>query len=107
MKKSQECHTKILELIKAVDKVKAEADLAHKHCIKFDNAANDVHNNYLGIIHQIKSIRNKIREIAEHTKRKDLDLMIEEQNKKAYEKVKKGKKLTLNEYILLRKKGLA
>lgn len=107
VKKSQEYHTKMLELIKEVDKVKAEANLAHKNCIKFNNAVNDIHNHYLGVTHQIKSITHEIRKIEERTKRKDLDLMIEEQSKKAYEKMKQGKKLTFNEYILLRKKGLA
>ena len=107
VKKSQEYHTKMLELIKEVDKVRAEADLAHKNCIKFNNAINDIHNNNLEITRQIKSITYKIRKIEETTKRKDLELMIEEQNKKTYEKMKQGKKLTLNEYILLRKKGLA
>ena len=107
VKKSQEYHTKMLELIKEVDKVKAEADLAHKKFIKFNNVINDIHGHYLGVTHQIKSITHKIRKIEERTKRKALDLMIEEQSKKAYEKMKQGKKLTLNEYILLRKKGLA
>lgn len=107
VKKSQEYHTKMLERIKKVDKVKAEADLAHKYFIKFNNEVNNLHKHYLEVNNQINSITHKIRKIKKDTKQKDLDLMIEEQNKKAYEKMKQGKKLTLNEYILLRKKGLA
>jgi uncharacterized coiled-coil DUF342 family protein len=107
VKKSQEYHTKMFEQIKQVDKIKAEADLAHKNYIKFNNEVNEIHNHYLEVTNQIKNITHKIRKIKKETKRKNLDLMIEEQSKKAYEKLKQRKKLTLNEYILLRKKGLA
>jgi uncharacterized coiled-coil DUF342 family protein len=107
VKKSQEYHTKMLEKINEVDKVKAEADLAHKNCIKFNTVVNDIHNHYIDVTKQIKSINLKIRKIKESSKRKDLDLMIEEQSKKAHEKMKQRKKLTLTEYKLLRKKGLA
>jgi uncharacterized coiled-coil DUF342 family protein len=97
----------MFEQIKQVDKIKAEADLAHKNYIKFNNEVNEIHNHYLEVTNQIKNITHKIRKIKKETKRKNLDLMIEEQSKKAYEKLKQRKKLTLNEYILLRKKGLA
>jgi uncharacterized coiled-coil DUF342 family protein len=107
VKQSQKFHTKMLALTKEVDKVKAEADSAHHNVHKFNKEVTDIHNQYLGITKQITSITHQIEEIDKKSKQKDLTLMIEEQSKKAYEKMKQRKKLTLNEYILLKKKGLA
>jgi uncharacterized coiled-coil DUF342 family protein len=107
VKKGQDYHTKMLKMINEVNKVKIKADLAHNTCIKFTNEVNTIYNQYLGITNQIRNITLTIRKIEEKTKQKDLELMIEEQSKKAHEKMKQRKKLTLNEYRLLRKKGLA
>ena len=97
----------MLQMIKKVDKLQAEADLTHKNYLKINYVITYIHNHYIDLTNQIKSLNLKIRKIKETTKRKNLDLMIEEQSKKAYEKMKQRKKLTLNEFKLLRRKGLA
>ena len=104
--KSREYHNKMLERIKEANRLKVEADLAHKKFVEFREAANDIHNKYLEVTTQIKSISLKIREIEESTHRKNLDKMIQVRSKEAYEKLKERKKLTLDEYKILRRKGL-
>jgi phosphoserine phosphatase len=107
VQKSQEYHTKMLELIKEVDQIKAKADSAHNNYIKISKKITGINNEYLEITNQIKILTLTLKKSEESSKKKKLNLILEEHSKKAYEKMKQQKKLTLNEYKLLRKKGLA
>lgn len=107
VQKSQEYHTKMLELIKEVDKIKTKADAAHNNYMNINKKITGIYNEHSKITNQIKILTLTLKKSEESSKKKKLDLILEEQSKKAHEKMKQQKKLTLNEYKLLRKKGLA
>lgn len=103
---SQEHHKKMVEKIVEAKPLKDEADDAHKKYLACNEASNEAHAKYLETINQIRMANAKIKEIEDAAHNKRLNEMVEAMGEAAYQKLKDKKKLTLDEFKLLRQKGL-
>ena len=103
---SQEHHKKMLEKLDEVKPLKEEADNAHKKYLESKEAADETHRRYLETLDQIKMVNAKIKEIEDAEHNKQFDKRVEMAREAAYKKLKDKKKLTLDEFKLLKEKGL-
>jgi len=102
---SQVHHEKMVDIYNQIDnKVRVEADNAHQKFIEAKKAADDCHNKFIEIIPRIKYLRKKL--IQNRNDINKISEVVETRVKKALEKMKEGKRLTLDEFQLLVKSGL-
>ncbi|MFH0897464.1 MAG: hypothetical protein V1850_05400 [Candidatus Bathyarchaeota archaeon] len=104
--KSRENHNKMLEKICEAKPSIDEANNAHRKYLEYEKAANEVHIKYLETIAQIKTADVKIKEIENARYDERLNKEAKAMGEAAYRKVKEKKKLTLDEFKLLKQKGL-
>ena len=103
---SQEYHEKMIEKIAEAKPLKDEADEVHKKYLTCREVSNEAHAKYIETINQIKIANAKIKDIEDVAHNKRLNEMVETVSEAAYQKLKGKKKLTLDEFKLLRQKGL-
>jgi uncharacterized coiled-coil DUF342 family protein len=101
VKESEVYHKKMIELVKTASQVKAEADGAHKSYIKIKEKADETHRRYLHNLSQIKEIKQKI-EGLHRLKQNEIIKSLEES---AVNKLKKGKRLSFEEFKVLVERG--
>ena len=104
--KSQEYHKKMFERVNEIKPLKEKADDAHRHFLECKKAANEIHRKYLETIEQIKIFNVKIKEIEDTEYNERLNKQIEKMVETASKKLKDNRKLTLEEFKLLKEKGL-
>jgi uncharacterized coiled-coil DUF342 family protein len=104
--KSRFYHKKMVERIEEANRLKSEGDRAHVKFVEFREAAKEVHSRLLEAATQIRSVNLKIRVIEEENRGKNLEKIVEARSREACEKLKDRRKLTLEEYKILRGKGL-
>ena len=96
---SQQLHKEMLETLNEATPLHDEADKAHKRLLEAKRKAERLHQ-------QIDIIREEIHRIEEKNKaRHELDLR-KELEERALEKLKRGEKLTLDEFKALAEKGI-
>ena len=96
---SQELHKEMLETLNEATPLQDEADKAHKRLLEAKQKAGSLHQ-------QIELIREEIDRIDEKNKaRHEVDLR-QELEERALEKLKRGEKLTLDEFKALAEKGI-
>lgn len=89
-----------------IPKLKADADEAHKKLIETGKQAQKADQQCMPIIVQIRALMLQIKtEEAKKRTRRQTELM-QELEKKALEKMKRGEKLTWDEFKILAEKGL-
>ena len=103
---SQEHHEKMVVKIVEANPLKDEADDAHKKYLDCKTESNESHNKYLETIAQIRMAHVKIKEIEESSHNQWLNAIVETMSEAAVQKLKSRKKITLEEFKLLRQKGL-
>ena len=101
----QEFHKQMLELLTRAQNLKPEADAAHQKHVEFRQKANEVHQKFLELLQQINSLKLEIKKKEEEQQTKKQQELREEAEKKAQEKMKRGEKLTWEEFQLLAEKG--
>jgi len=101
----QKFHEQMLELLTKAKNLKSEADAAHQKHVEFREKANEAHHKYLELLQQIKSLKKESRKKEEEQQTKKQQELREETVKKAHEKMKKGEKLTWDEFKLLSEQG--
>lgn len=104
--RSREHHNKMLEKMGEAKPSIDEANDAHRKYLECERAADEVHRKYLETIEQIKIAEVKIKEIENIEYNKRLNKEAETVSEAAYKKLKDGKNLTLDEFKLLKQKGL-
>lgn len=105
-KRGQEYHKKMLEKIDEIKPLKEEADDAHKRYLECRKAASETHRKYLETVEQIRMLNARIKEIEDAEYSKRLSKQAETAIETAHKKLKDKKKLTLEEFKLLKEKGL-
>lgn len=105
-KKSQENHNKMIEKLNEGKLLKEEADEVHRKYIDHKESADELHRKYIDTLDQIRLINTKIKTIEELKKGKRLSQEIETMSEIAFKKLKEKKKLTLDEFKILKNKGL-
>jgi uncharacterized coiled-coil DUF342 family protein len=98
-------HKQMLELLTKAQNLKSEADAAHQNHVEFRQKANEAHQKFLEILEQINSLKLEIRKKDEEQQAKKQQELREEAVKKAHEKMKRGEKLTWEEFQLLAEQG--
>ena len=104
-KESQRFHGKMIERLENATKLKAEADEMHAKYVEHKEPAKALHLKYVDVLKQIRTLREKIREKEEKERSKqeaDLQRKLEEE---ALDKLKRGEKLTFEEFKILAEQG--
>jgi uncharacterized coiled-coil DUF342 family protein len=103
---SQETHQKMLEKIEESKKVKAQADTAHKELLQTIERAKAIQAEISTALNEIKQVKGEIR--AEETKAKEhTEATLKEKiEKQAREKLKRGEKLSWEEFQMVAERGM-
>ncbi|MHA1310859.1 MAG: coiled-coil protein [Candidatus Helarchaeota archaeon] len=103
--KSQIHHQKMVDIYNEIDtKIRPEADKAHQKFLSCRKLADQNHENLSMLIPRIRILKKKL--IQKRNDINKISEVVETRVKKALEKVKEGKRLTLEEFQLLVKSGL-
>jgi uncharacterized coiled-coil DUF342 family protein len=105
--KSQEIHTKMLSRIEMSKKTKMEADDAHKRFLETREKAKPIREEITVISCKIRELETEAREENEKEKKQGESLLRQTLENKAMEKLKRGEKLSWEEFQLIAEKGLA
>jgi uncharacterized coiled-coil DUF342 family protein len=103
---SRRIHQTMNEKGANIPQLKAEAEEAHKKYTETLRQAQKAHQQYVPIIAQVRALLLQIRTEEEKKKTKRQTELIQELEKKALEKMKRGEKLTWDEFKILTEKGL-
>jgi phosphoserine phosphatase len=106
---SQENHVGMLESLKELDAVKAEADSAHQRFLESKKKADESHHGYINFIIEIKEMERQLHQNERNLKMDQVQRVLQardETAKEASEKLKKGDKLTFDEFKLLVERGM-
>jgi uncharacterized coiled-coil DUF342 family protein len=105
--KSQETHKRMLEKIEESKALKTEADNAHKQYLLAKERTKSVKTEINAVLKQIRQLKDEVHEEEERGKKKRQDALRETLEKQAQEKLKRGEKLSWEEFQLLAEKGMA
>ncbi|RLI43015.1 hypothetical protein DRO59_02335 [Candidatus Bathyarchaeota archaeon] len=101
---SQRLHERMLERIKEVKKVKTEADGMHQNFLKIREKVRAKNSEMAVILNQIKRLRQEIRKEEEEKRKKSEEALRKKIEKHVEEKLKRGEKLTWEEFKILTEK---
>jgi len=101
----QKFHEHMLESLTKAQNLKSEADAAHQRHVEFRQKANEAHQKFLKLLQQINSLKQEIQKKEEEQQAKRQRELREETTRKAHEKMKRGEKLTWEEFKLLAEQG--
>lgn len=105
-KQSQELHEKMIEKIKETEIIKPNADEAHKKFTILRSQADEAYKNYIEIVARAKAMRLQIWQERENEKKSRVEAVINADTEQAMKKLKEKRKLTLDEFKILKSKGL-
>lgn len=103
---SQEIHRNMIGKIEDSKKYKIEADVMHKRFLEVKEKARPVEGEMMGLANEIRQLRAEIRVEEEKERKQDQDALRETLERQAREKLKRGEKLTWEEFQLLAEKGV-
>ena len=105
---AQDCHDRMVRIFKNVDRIRAEADKAHKKFVTTQGDANRIHKKFIRYQKELKdfekiisSLKKRGKESREHRERVATRKKAEE----LYNQFKKGEKLGTEDLLLLQKSG--
>lgn len=105
--KSQQIHKEMIKKLEEAKKLKTEADSLHKLFLQAKENLEPIKEEIEKILEEIKRLREEMAAEAEEEKRKSEENLLENVAKNALEKLKRGEKLTWEEFKILTEKGLA
>lgn len=105
--KSQKIHEKMLEKIGQSKKIKTEADSLHELFLQTREKTIPIQREIFEISNQIKQLKEEIQREEEKEKKKIEEALLEKLEKQAKEKLRRGEKLTWEEFQVLAEKGMA
>jgi len=100
-KKSQELHEKMIAKIKELNKVKAEADDFHKQFVTVKERMTPINTEIQGLLNQVRALKGELLKAKMDEERKSEEALLEKLKQQAAEKLKRGEKLTWEEFQLL------
>lgn len=104
-KQSQELHEKMLEKIKEAETVKPDAYEAHQKFSSLRGQADEAYKNYIETIARVKAIRQQIRQEQENEEKKRIEATMTTRTEQAIKKLKEKRKITLDEFKILKSRG--
>lgn len=104
--KSQGIHERMLEKIAEAEELKMEADNLHQLFLRTKERTKPFQGKIIEILDRIKRLKEEIREEEEKEKKRIEEVLREKLEKRAREKLKRGEKLTWEEFQILAEKGM-
>ena len=105
-KKSQDIQVKMLAKIKESKEIKLEADALHKQFLTEKEIAKPLQDEMTTIFEKIKQLKDDIRREEEKQRKESEDQLRQTLETRAMEKLKRGEKLSWEEFQLLGEKGM-
>jgi uncharacterized coiled-coil DUF342 family protein len=105
--KSQETHRKMLEKIEETKTLKKEADSMHKEFLQVKERTRPLQEEVRLVVNQIRQLKGEIRMEVQRETKESQDALRETLERQAKEKLKRGEKLSWEEFQLLAEKGIA
>lgn len=103
---SQIFHEKMLENMKQIRTLRLEADSIHQKYVQTKQQARDLHQKRLKLSRQIGLLQQKLRRAEEEKQTERQHQLRKELEERALEKLKRGEKLTWEEFTVLAEKGI-
>jgi uncharacterized coiled-coil DUF342 family protein len=104
--KSQETHREMLERIEETKTLKKEADSMHKEFLQVKERTRPLQEEVRLVVNQIRQLKGEIREEVQRETKESQDALRETLERQAKEKLKRGEKLSWEEFQLLAEKGM-
>ncbi|MEM2463533.1 MAG: hypothetical protein QXY07_02495 [Candidatus Bathyarchaeia archaeon] len=105
-KKSQQIHEEMIKKLEEIKKIKTEAEGFHKLFLKAKEKIEPVKMEIKKILEEIRTLKEEMAAEIQEEKRKNEERLLEGVAKRALEKLKRGEKLTWEEFKILTEKGL-
>lgn len=105
--RSQEFHERMLEEIEKVKELRIKANELHEEFVQARERARLIQKEIMGVLSQIKMLQGEVHKEEEKEKRKSENAIRKKFEKQAREKLKRGEKLTWEEFRILAEKGMA
>jgi len=102
---SQEYHMKMLKKIEAIKELKVKADEMHQQYVENKDKAKTINLEIKKTLAEIRSIRDLLNAKEEREKRQKQADLQKQTEEKALEKLRRGEKLTFDEFKILIEKG--
>lgn len=102
--KSQEFHEEMLENLNKARSLKGEADSAHQKYVEIKQQAQIFHQKCVELLDKIKDLKKELQETEEKKQAKRQHELSKELEERAIEKLKRGEKLTWEEFKILAEK---
>ena len=103
---SQELHSRMLAKVEEAKTAKAEADAIHKQFLEAREKAKPVRDQIVSITAEIRCLKGEVREEEQEEKRRNEHELRQSLEQKAREKLKRGEKLSWQEFQLLSETGV-
>ncbi|MCJ7609309.1 hypothetical protein MUP00_06535 [Candidatus Bathyarchaeota archaeon] len=103
---SQNLHEKMISKIRESESIKPEADAAHKKYSEVRNQADEAYKGYAETLARVKATRLQMRQEREDEEKKRIETAMTAGNEEALRKFKEKRKITLEEFKILKGKGL-
>jgi len=103
---SQAFHEMRIKALNQIRAIKVEADVAHQKYVWTKEQAQDLRQKYVELSRQIESLEQKLRQAEEEKRAERQTELLKELEDRAREKLKRGEKLTLEEFKILTEKGI-
>jgi len=100
-KQSQSFHEKMIEILSEIHALRAEADNAHQKYVEIKQQAQPLHQERAELLRQTNSIKQEFRQAEEEKQLKRQQELRKELVEKALEKLKRGEKLSWEEFKVL------
>jgi uncharacterized coiled-coil DUF342 family protein len=104
--KSQETHRKMLQKIEESKTLKTEADSMHKQFLQAKGTTRPLREEMKAVLNRIRQLKGEIREEAQKERKESEDTLRKTLETQAREKLKRGEKLTWEEFQLLAEEGI-
>jgi uncharacterized coiled-coil DUF342 family protein len=101
---SQKFHEEMLENLNKARSLKVEADSAHQKYVEIKQQAQNLHQKCVELLDKIKTFEKELREAEEKKQAKRQHELRKELEERALEKLKRGEKLTWEEFKILAEK---
>ncbi len=104
VKKSQKLHEDMLEDLKKAGSLKVEADSAHQKYAMIKQQAQTLHQKCVELSDKIRTFEIQLKEAEDKKQAKRKSELLKELEERAFEKLKRGEKLTWEEFKILAEK---
>jgi uncharacterized coiled-coil DUF342 family protein len=103
---SQSLHEKMISKIRESESIRPEADAAHKKYSELRNQAEEAYKGYTETLAQVKATRLQMRQERENEEKKRIESSMTTGSEEALRRFKEKRKITLEEFKILKGKGL-